>query len=837
MKRGLPNPLLENLTIEQEAPGFKTLGLPASPRSSLGGYGNAFFQERVLYFTWLARGAEDVALGVRGNVRRSAIVHPICSLTGRQMTTGSPIGRALPRIDSDGKVKGAIKYVADAGKPGQLWGRVLRSPLPHARIVSVDTEEARKVAGVRAVLTAADVSSTLVGRTLRDMPILARDRVRFIGEKVAAVAADTLDAAEEALAAIKVTYDDLPSVTDPVEAMGDGAPLLHPDLPTYVGMPKPGEQLHSFIAGHPEPLGELSNVFSHSSWGKGEVEQGFAAADRIFEHTFATQWVHQAYLEPYACIVDIDDNGLIHVWANNKSPFLLRQYVAEGIGLPQDQLLVHPMPIGGDFGGKGSFMDVPIAFYLAKATGQPVGMAMNYMEEFMAGTPRHPAVITVKSGVTNDGDLLATKATIVLNSGAYAAMKPGINLPALKDAAGVYKTPNVRIDSFGVYTNAVPGGYFRGPGQAQVTFAVESHIDMICHDLNIDPLAFRLRNVIEEGDTSPTGEAWHDIHGAETLRRVGREIDWDGPKRGTHIGRGVSLSVKEALGGPSSALVSITNNGGVRVLTPVPDTGTGFHLILRQMVSEVLTVPVEDIEVAAGDTNTMGFDFGSSGSRVTNVAGKVAVDAAEELRQRIVTWGAEYLGCEEQAVRIKNATIAGGGRTVTFAEFKEAAPEEVTSVFSQSSVSPSTVPAFSAYGAEVAVDKETGQIDVRKVVVAPLTTTVINPVTHQGQINGAFVQGLGYALMEELKSEDGRISTLSFADYKIPNIMDLPTLVTALVSGSKSTGPFNSHPISESGLAGVAPAIANAIYDAVGARILDLPLTAEKVHRALKQTR
>ncbi len=749
------------------------------------------------------------------------------------MAKYTTIGKRIPRLEGIDKVQGDAKYVADLTAAGMLWGGVLRSPYPHARMIRVDASRARSVSGVHSVITAQDIPNTLVGRTLRDMPVLAQDCVRFIGEKVVAVAAENPDVIEEALLAIDVEYEELPTVFDPLKAMENGAPLLHENLYSYEGLARPGVKLNTFVPGTPEPLAEKSNVFSHVYWSKGDIQQGFEHANHIFEHTFTCPLVHQAYLEPHACLVQIDPTGKVHVWANNKAPFLLRTYVAQGILLPEDQVVVHGVPIGGDFGGKGSFMDVPVAYFLARDTGRPVKMVMSYVEELMAAAPRHPAVVTLRSGVTSNGKLAACHARVVLNSGAYGAFKPGVNLPSVRNAAGVYRTPHVRIDSYAVYTNCVPCGYFRGPGEAQVVFAVESHMDMIAHALGLDPVEFRIRNLVTEGDTSPTGEEWHDIRATETLRAAVKASHRSKRKGNKIVGRGVSICEKHALGGPSGATLTLAKDGSFTLFTPILDTGTGIHLILRQMVGEVLTVNMDRVRVVTQDTSVAPYDVGASGSRVTHVAGQAALQATQKLAQQLTTLAAQGLGCGKDEIRLDHGSFRNGRRRLTHLQLAQGAPKEVISASVKISVKQPDVPGFCAQVAEVEVDPETGQVEVRRISSAHDVSTILNPITHQGQIEGALTQGLGYALMEEMKITDGRISTLTLGEYKIPSVKDLVSLTTVLVEDPTGTGPFQSKTIAESSLSGVAPAIANAIFDAVGVRITDLPISAERVYRAL----
>ncbi|MBI4203313.1 MAG: molybdopterin-dependent oxidoreductase, partial [Chloroflexi bacterium] len=384
-------------------------------------------------------------------------------------TTYTAIGQPATRADGPEKVTGQARYSADVPLEGCLWGKVLRSPFPHARIVSIDLSRARAVPGVVAVLTGQDMAGVRYGRRLRDVPPLCDDRVRFIGDPVAAVAAEDEDTAQQALALIEVEYEELPAVFDPLEAMQEGATLLHPEVNSYPGLP--------------QPLQKPSNVFVTNLYKKGDLEAGFAQADIIIEGTYATPVVHQAYLEPHTCAVWIDPQGRVQVWSSNKAPHALRQQLSDAVGIPRERILLNHAYIGGDFGGKGSPMNAPLCYYLALHTGRPVKMAMDYVEEFMAANPRHASVIKLRTGVKRDGTLTAHQATVVFNSGAYGGFKPGVNLGGGGHAGGAYRIPHVDIQVLMVYTNTVPCGHYRAPGEPQALFAIESHVDVIARRL------------------------------------------------------------------------------------------------------------------------------------------------------------------------------------------------------------------------------------------------------------------------------------------------------------------------------------------------------------------
>ena len=732
------------------------------------------------------------------------------------------IGQPTPRIEGPAKVTGATQYTADVALPGTLWGRALRSPLPHARIVRIDTSQAQQVPGVHVVLTGADVRGIRYGRRLFDVPVLAEDRVRFAGERVAAVAAQDRDAAEEALALIDVEYEELPAVFGPLEALGEGAPILHPEVNSYLGLPK--------------PLERLSNAFARDTWSKGNIDEGLAQADRIIENTFTVPRQHQAYLEPHSCLVWLDDQGRVQVWASSKVPYQVKEQLSVALGLPKERICLNPVAIGGDYGGKGSPMDIPLAYFLALRTGRPVRMVMDYVEELMAGNPRHAAIIRLKTGVKRDGTIVAHQARVVFDSGAYGGFKPvpTVNLGGAAKAGGPYKIPHVHIESVQVYTNTIPGGFMRAPGEPQAVFAIESHIDCIARQVGIDPLDFRLQNLIEAGAETPIGTRYQSIRAQETLAAAAAAAGYRTPKA-PNIGRGIAMGERPPAGGESHAAVTLNPDGSVLVHTSIFEPGTGTYTILRQIVAEELQVPLQSIQVQVWDTDGVPFDTGVGGSRVTRVAGQAAYQAAREASHEVCMAAAELLAWPEEALTLRGADVIrqDTGDSYPWAALLQRWGQPVVGRGSVQDMHPSPVTSFTAQVAEVAVDPETGAVQLLRFTTAHDVGQILNPMDHQGQIEGAVMQGIGYALSEELAVDEGRVTSVSLGDYKIPNMQDIPALHTVILASESGPGPYNAKGIGENPIGPVAPAIANAVADAVGVRIKDLPITAEKVYRAL----
>ena len=485
------------------------------------------------------------------------------------------VGRAVPRLEGADKVSGKTQYAADVDMPGLLWAKILRSPVPHARVLKVDTSRARRLPGVHAVITGADLPPVLVGLRMKDMPVLARDRVRYVGEPVAAVAAETPEAADEAIHLIEVEYEELPVVSDPVEALRPGAPVLHEN---------PGQYKNA-----PERSTELPNVQSVGVWSNGDLEAGFSKAARIFEHTFRTPLGFHAYIEPHACIVRVGDGGEVEIWSSNKSPFTLRARLAADLGLDANKIKVHIMSVGGDFGGKTSVTEAPVCYFLAAQARRPVKLVLTYAEELAAAAHRHPAVISLRTGVDNEGRLCALHAKAIFSGGAYAALKANaeVTVQGPRRVASYYRIPAIQVETWCAYTNQVSCTQTRTPGSPQTVFAMESQMDIIARELGMDPLEFRMKNLLSNGDAAPFGQKWQNILVRDTLAKAVKASGWDKPKA-KNVGRGVAIYERGTGAGKSGAAITVEADGRVTVMTGVPDVGPGIHTVVQQIVSEVL---------------------------------------------------------------------------------------------------------------------------------------------------------------------------------------------------------------------------------------------------------
>ena len=740
----------------------------------------------------------------------------------------SPVGRPIPRVEGPAKVTGLTQYSADVDRPGLLWGKTLRSPFPHARILDIDTSRAKRLPGVKAVVTAQDVSPRRVGASLKDMPVLARDRVRYVGEEIAAVAAIDSDTAEEAIALIHVEFEESLAVFDALEAMKPEAPLIHPDYPTYDG-PR-------------TKAPELRNVQTLVQQGKGDIQKGFAESDFVFENVYQTQMVHQGYIEPHACLVEVDGTGRVAVWSSNQGMFKLRSELAEYLALRETDITVHPTSIGGSFGAKDNLSHVPVAYYLSSLTGRPVKFVNPYNEELVAGSPRHPASVFLRVGVKRDGKFLAWEAKTFYDGGAYGAFKPKGSMTGALKAAGSYAVPHTRIQGYCVYTNHVPCGYFRAPGEAQTLFAVESHVDFIADKLGIDPLAIRLRNAPEKGDTKATGESLEDPHCKEVLTRVARLSNWSKTRlrhsKKRLYGRGMALGDRHVGTGESSCELILDADGDLCLRSGIGDQGVGAYTMHRQIVSQIVGIAPERVHIEIGDTSSAPYDEGIKGARGVHVEGRAVAQAATTLLEALRLAAATHWHTD-----IKNISWVRGRAITRQSKSTLALPDLARlsdgpiKTVGHYKGGKSDAYSFQAIVADVAVDRETGRVSVIRLYFVYDVTTIINPLTHQGQLEGAIMQGLGYALCEDMGIEEGRVTVSGLGDYKIYCVRDVPPCFTSLVKSTVGPGPFSAKAVGEAGISIVAPAISNAVYSATGVRITRLPITPEKVLKELNTKR
>ena len=738
------------------------------------------------------------------------------------------------RVDGPLKVTGRAPYTGDLQLPGLLHAKFLLSPHPHARIVSIDTAAARQVPGVQAVLTGADIGERRFGRCVFDWPVLAYERVLFVGERVAAVAAETREAADEAISLIKVEYQELPAAEDVDAALTDGAPILHPNIDRYHMLIPRGQLPHPNLQG-----------YTLVTKGEEDLEAVFAQAYRVFEDTYYAPRQHQGYLEPHGCVVWSDEQARLHVRTTNKSPFGLREQISTVTGEPIDNIVVDSRFIGGDFGGKGLSIDDFACYYLSRATGRPVKSMMSFADEIMAGTPRHNTIMTLKTGVTREGKIIAHSWRAIFNGGAYQAPKPMVWPTQVWSALQSYNVPNCRQEQLVVYTNSVPSGHVRAPGAVQMALAGEGHIDHIAREMGIDPLEFRLINALRPGDRGPAREGYRNPRAVQVLEAIRERTNWGKTPLPPNHGRGIALRHREVGQGKSSVVMRLLPDGHVEVVYGTPDQGSGSATVVRRVAAEVLSIDPERILVRYGDTSEAPVDRGAGASRVTHVIGRATQAGATSLKTRLEELASEVTGWPAGKVQLRSDRFVVSDQPETSKSFEEVAQligrgGVVEETGAYDSVHYRAEPDgheddynFYAYMVEVDVDPDTGEVKIVDAVAAVDVGEIINPVAHQGQLEGAFVYGLGNAVMEELQEADGRLITPNLNEYKVPTQMDVPQFRTILVRTEVGPGPFGAKAAGEITNSGVAAAVANAVYNAVGVRIMTLPVTSERVYDAM----
>ena len=753
------------------------------------------------------------------------------------MTTETRVvGKSLPRLDASGKVTGTAVYAADFALPGMLWGKIVRSSEPHARIARIDTERARRMPGVRAVLTAADVPDVRYGGALKDETVFARDKVRYVGQPVAAVAAVTAEAAEAAAAAVEVSYEPLPPVLDLAAALAPGAPLVHEDWRTYTAIPI---------------LHRDGNVCNRARIVTGDVERGWAEADRVFAHRFTTAMVHQGYTEPRAAVAAWDSAGQVTVWSNTQLPFEIQNTLAEILQVLPGCVRVIVPGIGGGFGGKLRVGVEHFAVLLARKAGRPVKVLTTSEEELTAAYPRQGTLIELKTGVTRDGRITAKEGRIWFDTGAFAGSGPGVASVATLVLAGPYRIPNLFLEGYAVYTNKTNCGSYRAPSGPQANFAVESQMDMIADALGLDPLEFRLRNIVREGDEGPTGQTLTAVGLEECLLRAAKAIGWENRKPGPWRGKGLACGWWTTTGGSSGVYVKINPDGTVGLNTGAVEIGTAALTGAAQILAEELGVNLADIHVVSADTFATPFDFGAQGSRTAFAVGNACRAAVAELKRKILAQAAAHLRVEPEALALRDRHVVADGTRVSLGEVARlsqlsgggliahgtfiAPPTPYDAKRVEAHVYPAFhSPSFHAHAVDLSVDAETGDITIHRYVVAQDVGFAVNPTYIEGQIEGGVAQGLGQALSEEIVYAGGRVLNANLTDYKMPTTVDVPRVESILVQHPSQVGPYGAKGVGEPPNIEPPAALANAVAAASEVRVMTLPLTAEKIALALR---
>jgi putative selenate reductase molybdopterin-binding subunit len=795
------------------------------------------------------------------------------------------VGKPEPKVDAVKLVQGRPAFAADVEMRGMLVGKLLRSPHAHARIRRIDASQARALPGVHAVLTYEEVPRVVHSTAGQSHPIpgpldiVSFDtKVRYVGDRVAAVAAETEEIAQEALRLIEVDYEVLPAILDPREAL-DNPVIIH-DQPDYVNF------------GHSDPK---RNLAAQLHMELGDVDQTLQTADRVFEAEYSVQRVQQTPIEPYVCITYWDENDRLVFRTSTQVPFHIRRMLAPVLGLPLKRIRVIKPRIGGGFGNKQEVLIEDACAHLTIATGRPVKMEYTREEQFIGSTSRHPMLIKLRTGVMNDGTLVAIEMTILTNTGAYGNHAVTVTGNAGHKGLGLYNVSNIRFHADIVYTNQSSAGAYRGYGGPQAFWALESHMERICHEMGWDPIEFRLKNAVKAGDEHPMSKVWSEGRDPrpeiietcalpEAVQRGAALFGWRRSKsqisnlpglpssagksqisEDYHIvpgkpylrkGQGVAFMLHGTaipyldMG---AASIKMNDDGSFNLLVGATDLGTGSDTVIAQMVAEVLGCPLEDVIVYSSDTDFTPFDKGAYASSTTYISGAAAVRAAEQVAAQIRARAAKMLrtspwgngGSDDPLLQPDAIDLhdrrawALDGRSVSLEEIalNTLHSEDQHQIMGIGSyVSPVSPPPFAVQFAEITVDTETGQVTVDRLLMALDCGVIVNPTTAGGQIEGGMTQALGYAVSEEMVlDQHGRVANPRFGDYHIFSADEMPEMHVVFVETYEPSHPFGVKAVAEIPMDGVAPAVANAVYDAVGVQIPDIPLTPEKVWRAISE--
>lgn len=758
------------------------------------------------------------------------------------MSDYSVVGKRVPPVDGKAKATGEAKFTVDLQLPGMLYGRILRSPHPHARVLRIDTDKAMKISGVRTVITGMDMPKRKFGvfthlPATHDQFGLAIDKVRYIGDEVAAVAAVDPWTAQEALEAICVEYEVLPAVFDAGEAMRPGAPLVHENVE-----------------------GNISRV---SRFQFGDVDQGFKEAYHIREDRFTTQPVTHCAFEVHVSVAHWDQTGKITIWSSTQSPFKICETLSYVLELPLNKIRVIKPYVGGGFGGKadGLFPMDLCAVMLSKKTGRPVKIANTREEEFMATRRRHPYTITLKTGVKKDGTIVAVDCKAVSDGGAHNSWGPAIIGRAGVQLFMLYRMPNIRYEGYRIYTNKSVCGAMRGWGNLQMRFAADSQMDMIAEDLGMDPADIRLKNAHYPGDVMPNKARIPSCAMVECIAEASKAAGWKDRRSKMEKDHGMGMAcwsyvsaAKQLAHDSTAAVIKLFEDGTATLITGASDIGQGSNTTLAQIAAEELGVELGDITVISGDTDITPLDLGTFSSRVTYISGNAVKAAAEDAKKQLFEFAADRLQAKASDLVSRNRKIYVRGNPEQGMALSDVVKgclysKQGQHILGRGNYNPDTVVvnqvtyeghSGAAYGfgteiAEVEVDRETGQVHVLAISGAHDCGTAINPMHAEGQLQGASFGGLAQALFEDLVTEQGLVMNPSFLEYKVPTALDVPEIRPLLVEVPDPGGPFGAKGMSEGSQIAPSPAIANAVYHAVGVRINDLPITPEKILKGLKK--
>ncbi|HEY1374738.1 MAG TPA: xanthine dehydrogenase family protein molybdopterin-binding subunit [Candidatus Binatia bacterium] len=722
------------------------------------------------------------------------------------------VGRSIARVDGVDKVTGKAKFTGDLNVPGMLHGKILRSPFPHARIRGIDASKAEALPGVVAVLTAKDISDTQPIYSGR--PVIALDKARYIGEPVAAVAAEDIRTAEEALALIHVDYEELPAAPSIDAAIAKGAALIHDDAP--------------------------GNICGHERVEKGNIQQGFAESEEIFEDTFTFPMVYHYALEPHSVIAHWNEEG-VTVHSSSQHPFQVRGDIAKIFGLRQTQVRMVIPFLGGGFGSKSYTKFEPLVVALARKAKRPVRI-LNSVADSMLTVRRHGARVRLKTGVKRDGTILAREAEIYLDTGGYADNGPQVATRAATRVLGPYRIPHIRTDASAVYTNKSSAGSFRAIGAPQVIFASESHLDMIAERLGIDAVELRLKNFLKKGEELRPKLRGMDADLPSSLKTLVRSSEWRKRSKKKGAATGIACGATNAGATPVSvAMVRLLPDGTLTAYAGSTEMGQGVRTVLSQIIAEELQMPIDAIQVGGADTKVTPYDASTGSSRSTTLMGTAMQRAARDLKQQLLKLGAEALRVKPGQIQLLDGAMIAGEMRLSFKEALQRRFGGGGELIGHGDVGPEitgSLPVFWEIGmgsAELSVDKDTGEIELTRYVSVADVGKAINPEGCVGQEEGASMMGIGHTLFEQMIYEDGQLVTAGLIDYRVPRFRDVPAVFeTVLVENEDGPGPHGARGMGEGGLVAVAPAITSALARGYGVRMRDLPLTPERVWRAFK---
>ncbi len=776
------------------------------------------------------------------------------------------VGKSHVMMEAPLVVSGKAVYPSDIHLPKMLHGKLLRSPHPHARIVDIDVSEAQKIPGVKAIIVGKELPDVRFGSAIRERYVLARDVVRYVGEPLAAVAATEPSIAEEAVRAIKVTYEPLPAVYDAELALSKDTPtLIHPDFATYSANSAALVYTARITKGIP-------NLTNHFSVKRGNLEKGYAEADLIVENRFSTGFGQHAPLEPHSSVAQANPDGSITIWTGCAIPFRIVQQVSDTLQIPMAKVRVIQPMVGGSYGAKNNMEVEPICAALSMRTGCPVKIVLTRKEEFLT-VVRHPFIVYVKDGVRKDGTIVARTVKCYLNGGAYSAGSG--NAVARNCAFGItdsYKIENLSVDTYRAYTNLPPAGAFRGFGTPQVIWAIEQQMDIIAYKLGLDPVEFRQRNLLQDGDTSALGEHVHNLPIKECLARATEAIRWkEEPPRSVgdwRIAKGIAVGSKYSQAPTTSnASVKLYSDGSLNVIVTTVDSGQGIRTAMAAIAAEEMQVPMERVQVTFPDTAFTPYDDGNISSRGTFNVGNAVRLACKDLKRQVFRAAAKKLNCGEDELYLKDGKIftrgssGGGGKDpITFRDVFSTRMSSVPAMVGEdegefvgkgtwmvrtSKMDPNTsqpvdlqpgqevrICSFytpTAQAVEVAVNVRTGELKIIKVVSVVDAGRAINRSAVESQINGAAIMGLGLATSEEMNFEDGRLLNSGFLDYRLLTTLDLPEFEAIIIESNQRDGPFGAKGTGEIGIVAVGAALANAVHNATGVRMWKAPITPKSL--------